>query len=74
MKLKTQYMLGITLSTIVPITVISVSTLNKKSLTDKQMGILVYTSVVGSGLIFTSHLRLGKRVLGKILKTVVKSK
>ena len=35
MKLKTQYMLGITLSTIVPITVISVSTLNKKSLTDK---------------------------------------
>ena len=74
MKLKTQYMLGITLSTIVPITVISVSTLNKKSLTDKQMDVLVYTSVVGSGLTFTSHLRLGKRVLGKILKTVVKSK
>lgn len=74
MKLKTQYMLGITLSTIVPITVISVSTFNKKSLTDKQMDVLVYTSVVGSGLTFTSHLRLGKRVLGKILKTVVKSK
>ena len=74
MKLKTQYMLGITLSTIVPITVISVSTLNKKSLTDKQMDVLVYTSVGGSGLILTSHLRLGKRVLGKILKTTIKFK
>lgn len=38
------------------------------------MDALVYTSVVGSGLTFTSHLRLGKRVLGKILKTVVKFK
>lgn len=74
MKLRTQYALGVTLSTVVPLVVISISVFNKKSLTEKQMSTLTFTSIAGNGLVISSHLRLSKRVLGKILKTVVKSK
>ena len=63
MKIRHQYLLGLTLNLVIPVSIIAYYTLNKKKLSDKQHTILVITSITGRIIFVSNHARVIKKLI-----------
>ncbi|RTK93821.1 MAG: hypothetical protein EKK64_09555 [Neisseriaceae bacterium] len=63
MKIRHQYLLGLTLNLVIPVSIIAYYTLNKKKLSDKQHTILVITSITGRIIFVSNHVRVIKKLI-----------
>ena len=63
MKIRHQYLLGLTLNLVIPVSIIAYYTLNKKKLSDKQHTILVITSITGRIIIVANHAHVIKKLI-----------